>query len=98
MDSIADVSACKRENHIKIAKINATTKTERSVQRERIKRETNMQLELAHLQHQCEEAAAQRAHEALMFDKQIALEMARAHRGNFAGHGPSLGNIDPNLR
>ena len=75
-DSITDISACEQDNRIKIAKINASAKTQCSTERERIKRHTHMEMELVRLQHQRDEAAAQRAHEALMFNKQIALEMA----------------------
>jgi hypothetical protein len=75
-DSIAEVSAHERNNRIKIAKINATAKTDRATQRETIKRQSNMDMELARMQHQREEAAAQRAHEAAMFDRQATLEMA----------------------
>lgn len=95
-DSIMEVSARERENRIKIAKINATAKTERSNQRETIKRHTNMELELARMQHQRDETAAQRAHETAMFDRQAALEMARAGQGGYGIGGPSA--IHPGLR
>ena len=97
-DSIAEVSAHERENRIKIAKINATAKTERSSQRETIKRRTNMELELARMQHQRDEAAAQRAHEVAMFDRRAALEMARAGQGGYALGGPPRSDIHPSLR
>lgn len=93
-DSIADISAHEWDNQIKIAKINASAKTQCSTECECIKQCTHMKIELVKLQHQHDEAAAQHAHEALMFDKQIALKMAQA------GHmtGPSSDNIDPSLR
>lgn len=94
-DSIMEVSARERENRIKIAKINATAKTERSNQRETIKRRTNMELELARMQHQRDETAAQRAHETAMFDRQATLEMARAGQGGYGIGGPSA--IHPGL-
>jgi hypothetical protein len=100
-DSIAEVSAHERNNHIKIAKINATAKTDCATQRETIKQQSNMDMELARMQHQWEEAAAQQAHEAAMFDRQAALEMARAGQGAYAGTGgagPPCSNIDPSLR
>ena len=96
-DSIIKVSACERENQIKIAKINATAKTERSNQRESIKRRTNLELELARMQHQRDEAAAQRAHEAAMFDRQASLEMARAGQAEYGVGGPHDA-IHPSLR
>ena len=95
-DSIMEVSARERENHIKIAKINATAKTEHSNQRETIKRRTNMELELARMQHQRDETAAQCAHETAMFDRQAALEMARGGQGGYGIGGPSA--IHPGLR
>ena len=87
-DSIVEVSACKRESHIKIARINAMAKTEHSSQWETIKWRTNVELELAHMQHQCDEAAAQHAHEAAMFNRQAAVEMARAGQGGYGVGGP----------
>ena len=61
-----------------------------------------MAVELARLQHQHDEAAAQHAHEAVMFDKQAALELARAGRtgGTQAGYsvGGPLDHIHPGLR
>jgi hypothetical protein len=95
-DSIAEISACERDNHIKIAKINASAKTEHSTQWETIKRQMNMDLELACMQHQQDEAAAQCAHEAAMFDRQATLKMARADQGQYGVGGPH-DNIHPNL-
>jgi hypothetical protein len=96
-DSITEVSAHERENHIKIARINATAKTERSSQWESIKRHTNMELELAQMQHQHDEAAAPRAHEAAMFDRQAALKLARAGQGGYNSGGPPHSDIHPSL-
>jgi hypothetical protein len=99
-DSIAEVSAHKRDNRLKIAKINATAKTEHSNQRETIKWCTNMELELACMQHARDEAATQRAHEAAMFDRQAALKLAKAGQGGYAiqrNDGPSRENIHLDL-
>lgn len=99
-DSITEVSARERDNRIKIAKINATAKTLRTTQWETIKRQSYMDMELARMQHQQEEAAAQRTHEAAMFDRQAALEMARAGQGGYAGPssaGPPRDNIHPSF-
>ena len=101
-DSIADVSAHEQANHIKIVNINANAKNARSDQRESCKRRTQLDIELARLQHQRDEAAAQRTHEALMFDKQVALELTRADHGSGAsisyGAGGPLDNVHPSLR
>lgn len=86
-NSIIEVSAHERENCTKITKINAAVKTECSNQWETLKWHTNMELELAHLQHQQNEAAAQCAHETAMFDWQAALEMARAGQGGYGTQG-----------
>jgi hypothetical protein len=95
-DSIAEVSAHERENRIKIARINAMAKTERSSQWESIKRQTNMELELGRTQHQHDEAA-QCAHEAAMFDRQAALKLARAGQGGYNSDGPPCSDIHPSL-
>ena len=96
-DSIIEVSAHERENQIKIVKINATAKTEHSNQQESIKRRTNLELELAHMQHQQDEAAAQHAHEAAMFNRQASLEMARAGQVEYSVGRPR-DTIHPSLR
>jgi hypothetical protein len=101
-DSIAEVSAHERVNRIKIANINAAAKNLRSDQRESRKRSAQMAVELARFQHQRDEAAAQRAHEAVMFDKQVALELARTGHGGGAqasyGVGGPLDHVHPALR
>jgi len=50
----------------------------------------NMEMECTRLEHHQQEANAQRAHEAAMFDRQIALETMKA--------GGPMSNIHPNFR
>jgi len=101
-DQIAEVSAFERRNRIKIADIQSKAKTDRSNERERIKCRAHLEMEVNCLQHATQEAAAQRAHEVMMFDRQAALELARAGNvGAFAahiGHDLHLDNIHPELR
>ena len=60
-----------------------------------------MAVELAQLQHQHNETATQHAHEVVMFNKQAALELARAGHtgGTQAGYcvGGPLDHIHPAL-
>ena len=56
-----------------------------------------LELEVTHLQHNAQEAAAHRTHEVYMMDRQIALEAAKAgNHGASAPYAPF--SIDPNLR
>lgn len=92
MEQIADVTNAERQSRFKIATVNANAKTHRAIEREKIKRRAALELEANRLQHHAQEAAAIRAHEIQMMDRQIALEAAKAgnHGGPFA--------IDPSLR
>jgi hypothetical protein len=89
-DSISEIATAERENRLEIASIQAKAKTERSIEKERIKRKMTMEMERAHLEHRHQEANAQRAHEAAMFDRQIALEAMKA--------GGPMSNIHPDFR
>jgi hypothetical protein len=103
-DSITDVSARERANRVQIANINATAKNARSDQWESLKRRTQLDIEQVRLQHQHDEATAQRTHEALMFDKRAALEMAKVAHANGSGLQASYGvggpfdNLHPSLQ
>ena len=90
VDSISEIATAERSNCLKIASMQAKAKAHRSIEKERIKRNTNMEMERAHLEHHQQEANAQRAHEAAMFDRQIALETMKA--------GGPMSNIHPNFR
>jgi hypothetical protein len=80
-DSITEVSASERDNHIKISKINTTAKTDHATQWESIKWQSYMDMKLPCMQHQQEETAAQRAHEATMFNRQAGPSWSRrVHR------------------
>jgi hypothetical protein len=84
MDQIADATSALRDSQIKIAKTNAEEKTTRSLEREKLKRQGQLDIELARMNHQAGEAAAQCAHEIFMMDKQIQLAAIKA------GHGSSV--------
>jgi len=89
-DSISEIATAEQGNRLKIAAIHAKAKTDRSIEKERIKRKMNMEMERTRLEHHQQEANAQRAHEAAMFDHQIALETMKA--------GGPMSNIHPNFR
>ena len=90
MDQIADATSALRDSQIKIAKANAEEKTTRALEREKLKRQGQLNIELARMNHQAGEAAAQRAHEIFMMDRQIQLEAMKAGHGgpvSYAGGG-----------
>jgi hypothetical protein len=89
-DSISEIATAERENRLEIASIQAKAKTERSIEKEHFKHKMNMEMERARLEHHQQEANAQRAHEAAMFDRQIALEAMKA--------GGPMSNIHPDFR
>jgi len=89
-DSISEIATAERGNRLEIAIIQAKAKTERSIEKERIKRKMNMEMERTRLEHHQQEANAQRTHEAAMFDRQIALETIKA--------GQPMRNIHPDFR
>ena len=86
MDQITKVTKSKHQNHFKIATINADAKTLRAIKMEKIKHCAVLELEVTHLQHNVQEAAANHAHEVYMMDRQIALEAAKA--GNCGASAP----------
>ena len=73
-DSISEIAIAERGNRLEIAMIQAKAKTERSIEKERIKRKMNVEMERTRLEHHQQEANAQRANAAAMFDRQIAHE------------------------
>lgn len=81
MDQITDATSALRDSQIKIAKTNAEEKTTRALKREKLKRQGQFNIELARMNHQVREAAAQRAHEVFMMDRQIQLESIKAGLG-----------------
>jgi len=81
MDQIADATSALRDSQIKIAKANAEEKTTRALECEKLKRQGQLNIELAQMNHQVGEAAAQRAHEIFMMDRQIQLEAMKAGHG-----------------
>jgi hypothetical protein len=94
MDQITDATSALRNSQIKIAKTNAVEKTTRALEREKLKRQGQLNIELARMNHQADEAAAQRAHEIFMMDRQIQLEAMKAGHGSpvpYAGR-PNYGN------
>jgi hypothetical protein len=94
MDQITDATSALRDGQIKIAKTNTEEKTTRTLEREKLKRQGQLNIELARMNHQAKEAAAQRAHEIFMMDRQIQLEAIKAGHGGpvpYAG-GPSYGS------
>jgi hypothetical protein len=98
MDQIADATSALRESQIKIAKTNAEEKTTRALEREKLKRQGQLNIELARMNHQAGEAAAQRAHEIFMMDRQIQLEAMKAGHGSpvpYAGGGGGPGYGGP---
>ena len=97
MEQIAEVTKSERQNRFKIATVNADAKTLRAIEKEKIKRRAVLELDATRLQHHAQEAAANRAHEVYMMDRQIALETAKA--GNRGGPAPYVPfGMDPNLR
>ena len=96
MDQIAEVTKSKCQNHFKIATINTDAKTLCAIKKEKIKLCAVLELEVTHLQHNAQEAAANHAHEVYMMDRQIALEDATAGNcGVSAPYAPF--SMDPNL-
>jgi hypothetical protein len=89
-DSISEIATAERGNRLEIATIQAKAKTERSIKKERIKRKMNLEMERTRLEHHRQEANAQHAHEAAMFDRQLALEAMKA--------GGPMSNIHPDFR
>jgi hypothetical protein len=89
-DSISEIATAEQGNHLKIVSIHAKAKTDRSIKKERIKHKMNMEMECTLLEHHQQEANAQRAHKAAMFDCQIALNTMKA--------GGPMSNIHPNFR
>ena len=63
MDQIAEVTKSKCQNHFKIATINTDAKTLHAIEKEKIKCCAVLELEVTHLQHNAQEAAANHAHE-----------------------------------
>lgn len=88
-DFVADMAEAECQAHLQMNKTNAKL----CIEKERIKREaahdTAITVECMHLEAQAEQAAAQRAHELLMMEKQIELARLRA--------GYPVPVIDPNL-
>ena len=77
-DSIFEISTAEWGNRLEIARIQAKAKTDRSIEKEHIKHKMNLEMEHTRLEHHQQEANAQCAHEAAMFDRQIALETMKA--------------------
>ena len=97
MDQIAEVTKSECQNHFKIATVNANAKTLHAIEKEKIERCAVLELEVTRLQHNAQDAAANRAHEVYMMDRQIALEAAKTgNRGASAPYAPF--SMDPNLR
>jgi hypothetical protein len=90
MDQITDATSTIHNSQIKIAKTNTEEKTTRALEREKLKRQGQLNIELAQMNHQVGEAAAQRAHEIFMMDRQIQLEAMKVGHGGpvtYAGGG-----------
>lgn len=65
-------------SRFQIEEMRAREKTRRDTAKREHKRQSTLEVEQARLQFQREEAAAQRAHELMMLERQIHLEQARA--------------------
>jgi hypothetical protein len=94
MDQIANATSALRDSQIKIAKTNTEEKTTRALEREKLKHQGQLNIELARMHHQAGEAAAQRAHEIFMMDRQIQLEAMKTGHGGpvpYAGGGVGPG-------
>jgi len=88
-ETISEITTTEWGNCLKIVSIHAKAKTNHSIKKERIKHKMNMEMECTLLEHHQQEANAQHAHEAAMFDHQIALETMKA--------GGPMSNIHPNF-
>jgi hypothetical protein len=95
-DGVADIAADERRTRAKIALSALKEKTTRATEREQIKCKSIVAVEHARIAHDRNEGALRRAHEILMFDKQLELE--RIHSGT-AGRVPLAPplNVDPSL-
>ena len=93
-DSVADIANGERANHSKIAESLAKEKTIRSTEREKVKRGATVQVEIARMEHQEREFAAQRAHDIAMFNWQMELEKFRAARSGPSAGPPSGNQLD----
>ena len=93
---MADIAAAERRTRVKIALSALKEKTTWATEREQIKRKSIVAVEHAHIAHDHNEGALRRAHEILIFDKQLELE--RIHSGT-AGRVPLAPppNVDPSL-
>ncbi|KAI5999228.1 hypothetical protein EDD15DRAFT_2363296 [Pisolithus albus] len=92
-DLIKEVAHAEREVRVSMNEINAREKTARERIKRKVAHDTAVELETMRLRVQREEAAAQRAHELAMMDKQI--QLALLQQGRQVG---TLGVIDPQLR
>ncbi|KAI6000094.1 hypothetical protein EDD15DRAFT_2193544 [Pisolithus albus] len=92
-DFIKEVAHAEREVQVSMNEINAREKTARERIKRKVAHDTAVELETMRLRVQREEAAAQRAHELAMMDKQI--QLALLQQGGQVG---TLGVIDPQLR
>lgn len=90
-DSASEIAEHERTNRRKISENLAKEKTTRSVARERVKRAAHMDVEVARMEHDKNEANARRAHEIVLMDRQMAMEQFRA--GNTV---PRPSNADQN--
>ncbi|KAF8064138.1 hypothetical protein FPV67DRAFT_1451371 [Lyophyllum atratum] len=76
-DMVTNLTSASRDTAVKIARIKYEEKTRGSMHKEKIKRKSELELELARLEHQRLQGEAQRAHELPMLDRQLQLECLR---------------------
>ena len=89
-DLFADTAAADRQSRMDLFKKSAKEKARRLSTREN----TKLQIERVRLDHQAQQAEAQRAHEMKMIERQIELERLRSafHASPAASHTPPVGH------
>lgn len=96
-DTASNIAEQERVNRRKISDDLAREKTRRSTTREQIKHDAHVNVEIARMNHDKNEAEARRAHDLVMMDKQMELEHFRVSNSMVGPSSSTLHTLNPGL-